>query len=89
MASPPMSFMIIFNMYIIIYFEFGFHNIKYSGVGGQVGDRHHPPPAETLLPLPPPPNEITLCTEVYGEPPFWVPGSPPVHPWAPLPVPSF
>ena len=24
-----------------------------------------------------PPNEITLCTEVYGEPPFWVPVSPP------------
>ena len=33
-----------------------------------------------------PPNEITLCTEVYREPPFWVPVSPPpVHPWAPLP----
>ena len=36
--------------------------------GGMVG--------RTLPPCPPP-NVITLCTEVYGEPPFWVPGSPP------------
>ena len=37
-----------------------------------------------------PPNEITLCTEVYGEPPFWVPvRAPPAHPWAPLAAPSF
>ena len=34
-------------------------------------------------------NEITLCTEVYGEPSFWVPVSPPAHPWAPLPPPHF
>ena len=36
------------------------------------------------------PNEITLCTEVYGEPPFWVPVSPSLaHPWAPLAAPHF
>ena len=36
-----------------------------------------------------PPHEITLCTEVYGESPFWVPVSPPAHPWAPFAAPSF
>ena len=35
------------------------------------------------------PNEITLCTEVYREPPFWVPVIPSVHPWAPLASHSF
>ena len=45
--------------------------------------------AETLPPSRPP-NEIILCTEVYGELPFWVPVSPPTHPWAPLlAAPSF
>ena len=50
-----------------------------SGVarGGQWGGR--PPPAETL-PTSCPPNEITLCTEVYGESPFRVTVSPPAHP---------
>ena len=45
-----------------------------SGVarGSQGGDC---PLAETLPPSCP--HEITLCTEVYGESPFWVPVSPP------------
>ena len=46
-------------------------------------------PWQKLCPPLVPPNEITLCTEVYGEPPFWVPVSPPAHPWAPLAIPSF
>ena len=37
------------------------------------------PLAETLPPSCPP-NEITFCTGVYGEPPFWVPVSPPLTP---------
>ena len=45
-------------------------------------------PRQKICP-PRPPNEITLRTEVYGEPPFWVPVSPPAHPWAPLAAPSF
>ena len=46
------------------------------------------PLAETLPPLAP--NEITLCTEVYGELPFWIPVCPPpAHSWAPLPPPHF
>ena len=40
------------------------------------GGRGWCPLAETLPPSCPP-NEITFCTEVYGEPPFWVPVSPP------------
>ena len=46
-------------------------------------------PWQKVCPLSPP-NEITLCTEVYGELPFWVPVSnSPAHPWAPLAAPSF
>ena len=41
-----------------------------------------PPLAETLPPFCPP-NEITLCTEVYGELPFWVPVNPPISPLSP------
>ena len=37
------------------------------------------PLAESLSP-PLAPNEITLCKEVYGELPFWVPVSPPCRP---------
>ena len=57
-----------------------------SGIAGG-GQRGNCPLAETLPPSPP--HEITLCTEVYGEPQFWVPVSPPAHPWAPLAAPSF
>ena len=48
------------------------------------------PPWQKLCPLSPP-NEITLCTEVYGEPPFWVPVSPPpsLTPEPSLPLPHF
>ena len=52
-----------------------------AGRGGR------PPPGRNSAPSRP--HEITLCTEVYGEPPFWVPVSPPAHPWAPLAAPSF
>ena len=45
---------------------------------------------QKLCPPLAPPNEITLCTEVYGEPPFWVPVSPPCSPLSPpLPPPHF
>ena len=54
--------------------------------GGGGGDR---PLWQKLCPPSCPPNEITFCTEVYGEPPFWVPVSPPAHPSAPLAAPSF
>ena len=58
-----------------------------SGVArGRQGGNH--PLAETLPP-PCPPNEITFCTEVYGEPPFWIPVSLPAHSSAPLAAPSF
>ena len=54
------------------------------GVGGWL------PPWQKLCPPLLPPNEITLCTEVYGEPPFWVPVSPPLlTPQPPLPPPHF
>ena len=53
-----------------------------QGVGGDC------PPDRNSAPFFPP-NEITLCTEVYAEPPLWVPFSPPAHPWAPLPPPHF
>ena len=53
---------------------------------GGAGDNH--PPDRNSAPLLPP-NEITLCTEVDGEPPFWVPVSPPAHPSPPLPLPHF
>ena len=36
-----------------------------------------------------PPNEITLCTDVYGERPFWVLVSPPCSPLSPPCHPSF
>ena len=58
-----------------------------SGVarGGRGATTHL---AKTLPPFPPQ-NEITLCTEVYWELPFWFPVSPPpTHPWAPLAAPS-
>ena len=45
-------------------------------------------PWQKLCPPSCPPNEITLCTEVYGELPFWVPVTPPAHSWAPLAAPS-
>ena len=50
------------------------HHDVTSGVArwGQGGDH---PLADTLPPSCP--HEITLCTEVYGELPFWVPVSPP------------
>ena len=42
------------------------------------------PQSEAQPPLSPP-NETTLCTGVYGEPPFWVPASPlPEPPCCPL-----
>ena len=53
--------------------------------GGQGANR----PRQKLCPPSCPPNEITFCTEVYGELPFWVPVSPPAHPSAPLAAPSF
>ena len=47
-----------------------------------------PPGRNSAHPLAP--NEITLCTEVYGEPPFWGPVSPPpLTPEPPLPPPHF
>ena len=46
------------------------------------------PPGRNSAPLLPP-NEITRCTEVYGEPPFWVPVSPLLTPEPPLPSPHF
>ena len=50
----------------------------------QAHNMHHIPcqcenPLVICCPLLPP-NEITLCTEVYGEPPFWVPVRPPSPP---------
>ena len=55
--------------------------------------RHIPIPLSNVS-APPPglllPNEITLCTEVYGEPLFFESQSAgPAHPWAHLAGPSF
>ena len=48
------------------------------GAGGATA-----PSGRNSAPPPCPPNEITLCTEVYGELPFWVPVSPPCSPLSP------
>ena len=52
--------------------------LKENGLSGVArGARGDCPPGRNSAPNSCPPNEITLCTEVYGEPPFWVPVSPP------------
>ena len=50
--------------------------LEQIGSGVARGRGKWPPPGRHSAP-PPYPNEITLCTEVYGEPPFWVPVSTP------------
>ena len=62
--------------------NFGFAIRKISCVTRGRGQELRPPPGRNSAPLLPP-NEITFCTEVYGELPFWVPVSPPAHSWAP------
>ena len=47
--------------------------LQWRSQGGQGDNR----PLTENLPPSCPPNKITLCTEVYGELPFWVPVSPP------------
>ena len=66
------------------------HRRPYPPSSGGAGADGATAPWQKLYPLSPP-NETTLCTEVYGEPPFWVQVSPtPCSPQGPpLPSPHF